>query len=98
MNTFLLLIQALMVGAIFVHSACVLSRSNFKGILNPRWLSHVCFIGFSLYAGLNLANKPFVFDVEITFLEAAVLLHLIADYLSFKRRQSACTRTKCLGE
>ena len=98
MTTYLMLAQAIMLGVFFVHSVCVLSKTQFHGWLNPRWLSHVLFVAFALYTGLNMVKGPYVFDAERAFLEAAVLLGWIADYRRYKRHTHSCKPVKILGE
>lgn len=98
MTIYFVIAQALMLGAIFVHSACVLSRTQFKGCLNPLWLSHVCFVGFAIYTGLNLIYKPYEFDAERATIESGVLLHLISDYLKYRNKTAATKAAKFLGE
>ena len=98
MTTYLMLAQMLMIGVFFVHSVCVLSKTQFRGWLNPRWLSHVLFVAFALYTGLNLYKEPYVFEVNRAMLESAVLLGWIADYRRFKRNTHNCKPVKILGE
>lgn len=96
MLLFLTVIQALILGAIFVHSACVLSKTRFKGWLNPIWLSHICFLGFAMYSGSVLLKSGNEFNGQLMALEGAVLLHLIADYIAYKKG-SRCTVAKIFG-
>lgn len=87
-NEILAILQILMTGAIFIHSACVLSRKQFKGWLNPIWLGHVCFVAYAMQTGMNIYQQPYFFDFTRAAISAGVLLLLIGDFIEYRKKGS----------
>ena len=88
-NDILAILQILMTGAIFIHSACVLSRHQFKGWLNPVWLGHVCFVAYAMQTGINIYQNPYVFDFTLAAISLGFLLLLIGDYVQYRKTGSS---------
>ena len=84
-NDILAILQILMTGAIFIHSACVLSRQQFKGWLNPVWLGHVCFVAYAMQTAINIYQEPYAFDFTRAAISAGVLLLLIDEFIEYRK-------------